>query len=109
MFKIMETGNFKVLENVKINQNIICLIVSFVFLCYSKDNCCCHNWIYKWSSVLFIISFISVCISLVFYTFEYCRKKCIKARCHKLRYEYIKEQKEKGKINDANGGKIISW
>ena len=105
----MDSGKVSILENVKINQNIICLIISFVFLHYSKDNCCCHNWIYKWSRVLFCISSISVCISLCSYTFEYCRKKCSKAKCHKLRYKYIKKQVENGKINDAKGEKIIPW
>lgn len=79
--KIMGTGSIKVLENVKINQNIICLIVSFIFLYYSKD-CCCHSWIYGLSKILFWISFISVCISSVVYIIEYCAKKIAKTKTH---------------------------
>lgn len=105
----METGSIKVLENVKINQNVICLIVSFIFLFYSKENCCCHSWIYVCSKWLFYISFISVCISSVAYVVEYCSKKCIKKKCYKLRYEYTKTHADKGTLKDACPEKIIKW
>ena len=105
----METGSIKVLENVKINQNLICLIVSFIFLHYSKDYCCCHSWIYVCSKWLFCISFISVCISALFYIFEYCSKKCNKRKCYKLRYEYTKTHVDKGTLKDACPEKIIKW
>ena len=73
----MENRKVSILENVKINQNLICLIVSFIFLYYSKDYCCCYKWIYAWSKFLFWISFISVCISALFYIVEYCFRKYV--------------------------------
>ena len=83
----MKIMDVKILENVKINQNVVCLIVSFVFLWYSKDCCCCHRWIYDWSSFLFYLSAISVMISSVFYLYDYCRKKYYSAKERKLDYE----------------------
>lgn len=83
----MEIGNVKVLENVKINQNVICLIVSFVFLWYSKDCCCCHKWLYICSIALFVISAITVVLSLGFYSFDYCKKKYYRAKERKIDYE----------------------
>lgn len=77
----METSNIKVLENVKINQNLVCLIASFIFLWYLKDDCCyCWTWLYKCCAGLFIISAISVVITTVLYTIEYCSRKWHKAR-----------------------------
>lgn len=106
----MEKGNVSILENVKINQNLICLIASFVFLWYLKDDCCyCWTWLHKCCAGLLIISIISVCITSVFYFFEYCSKKWYKMKCHKMRHDYIKDCIEKGTIDNAQGGKIIPW
>lgn len=79
----MTAGDIKILDNVKINQNLVCLIVSFIFLCYAKDwddnN---YSWVYDWSKWLFRISFISVCLSALFYIIEYCMKKIAKTKEH---------------------------
>lgn len=75
----MENGTIKILENLKINQNVICLVLSYIGIAYAvtdKNLMClgCMCWI------LFIVSSVSVIISLIAYTIQYWAKKWYKTR-----------------------------
>lgn len=104
----MAAGDIKILDKLYVNQNLICLIVSFIFI-QKIDKGCCNKWLYYSCATLFIASALSVVITLICYTKEYCRKKVYKAKCHKLRHHYIKEQINNGSIDQAHGEKIIGW
>ncbi len=75
----MASEVLKILENVKINQNVICLVLSYIGVAYAttdEDLMClnCMCWI------LFTASSLSVIISLIAYTFQYWAKKWYKAQ-----------------------------
>lgn len=101
--KKMKIMDVRILENVKINQNVVCLIVSFVFLWYSKDCCCCHKWLYDWSRVLFYVSAFSVIVSSFFYLYDYCKKKYYRAKERKIDYE----NKKNGNTSNRNSSITI--
>lgn len=105
----MASGDIKILDKLYVNQNLICLVVSYIFLERLKCGCCCNKWVYFCCIIFFTASALSVIISLIYYTKEYCRKKVYKAKCHKLRHNYIKEQIEKGILDNANVGRIVPW
>lgn len=78
--------NVKILDKLYINQNLICLIISFIFINYpSNQNTC--SLLNKAYYIFFGVSFISVILSLIFYTCEYCAKKKFKKKQHKLLFE----------------------
>ena len=85
----MANGDIKILDKLYINQNLICLIVSFIFIERSRHWCCCGDYtlIYWLFYVFFAISLTSIIISIVAYTLEYCRKKTYMAKEHKLNYK----------------------
>lgn len=105
----MASGDIKILDKLYVNQNLICLVVSYIFLERLKCCCCCNKWVYFCCIIFFTASTISVIISLYCYIKEYWNKKKYKEKCHKLRYEYIKEKTRKDSLTDACGEKIISW
>lgn len=80
----MANGDIKILDKLYINQNLICLIVSFIFLKLSR---CWSGWdgklLYWVIALFFVASISSVLLTTIFYTKEYCRKKAYKAKCHK--------------------------
>ncbi len=73
----MANGDIKILDNLKINQNVVCLVLSYIGIAYAArhNNLMCLNCM-CW--ILFIASSISVMITLVFYTIHYCKKKWYK-------------------------------
>lgn len=77
-------GDIKILENISINQNLICVCLSYIGIAYAanhNDLIClgCICWI------LFIVSSFSVIISLIAYTIEYWAKKW-----HKIKHPELK-------------------
>ncbi|MBQ8438818.1 MAG: hypothetical protein IJX21_08765 [Alistipes sp.] len=103
-------GDVKILDKLYINQNLICLIVSFLFLERSRHWCCSnYECVFLAMKIFFMLSLVSVVFSLVFYTKEYCKRKTYKAKCHKMRYNYIQEQVSKDNLGSAQGEKIIGW
>ena len=75
----MANGDIKILENLSINQNVICLVLSYIGIAYAashNDLMClsCMCWI------LFIASSLSVIISLIAYSIEYWAKKWYRAK-----------------------------
>ena len=106
----MAKGDIKILDKLYINQNLICLIVSFIFLKLSR---CWSSWdgklLYLVMALFFVASISSVLLTTIFYTKEYCRKKAYKAKCHKMRYNYIKEVRDTGNLENAHGEKIVNW
>ena len=67
------------------NQNLICLIIGYagVVIASIKGLEClqCASWI------IFGLALMSVVITLVFYTIEYCTRKWYKTQNHKLDYD----------------------
>ena len=110
----MASGDIKILDKLYINQNLICLIVSFIFIAYSRHWCCCgcklmFPILRIFLMLFFIASVISVIVSIYIYTVQYYRKKSYQGKCYKMRYYYIREQIDKKTVKDANGEKIIGW
>ena len=77
--------NLSFLADKYFNQNLICLIIGYagiVVASIKKIECLqCASWI------LFGLSLMSVVITLVFYTIEYCSRKWYKTQNHKLDYD----------------------
>ena len=106
---------FSIFSGKYFNQNLICVILAYlgVFFAHKYDFCClCHMcW------VLFILSIITLFLTLIFYTWEYCAKKIYKANCHRLRYKLTKKiiknpEENKGKENGKSiitPSDIIGW
>lgn len=69
----MNNFGVKVFDNVKINQNLLLFVFSFVVARYSHND----MWVYIPSVIIFIASSISVLITLVVYTWAYVLKKII--------------------------------
>lgn len=90
-----KTTTVKILDKLYINQNLICLIVSFIFLCYTAEQGA-HSLINKACYIFFGLSLISVLVSLIFYTCEYCSKKHFLKRCYKLRLEHRQKIAQQG-------------
>lgn len=68
------SGDIKILEHLYINQNVVCLILSYIGVAYASQHnglvcLCCLSWI------LFIASSISVISSLIIYSIEYWARK----------------------------------
>ena len=75
----MANGDIKILENLSINQNVICLVLSYIGIAYAKS----HNGLMCLSCmcwILFIVSSLSVIISLIAYSIEYWAKKWYRAK-----------------------------
>ena len=75
----MANGDIKILENLSINQNVICLVLSYIDIAYATS----HNGLMCLSCmcwILFIISSLSVIISLIAYSIEYWAKKWYRAK-----------------------------
>ena len=68
------------MENLSLNQNLITLIVCYIGVAFASmhgfDCLCQISWL------LFIASAISVLISLIFYTIEYCKKKWYRGKTY---------------------------
>lgn len=66
------------IAKLKINQNLVALIVSFVALGIGEY----HNLCYlKWFGIIMSgISVLSVVLTLIVYTYEYCKRKCSKTQ-----------------------------
>lgn len=69
----MANGDIKILENLSINQNVICWVLSYIGVAYAEANNLCYLSCAGW--FLFLLSSISIMITLIFYTIHYCRKK----------------------------------
>ena len=65
--------DIKILENLSINQNVICWVLSYIGVAYAEANNLCYLSCAGW--FLFLLSSISIMITLIFYTIHYCRKK----------------------------------
>ena len=75
----MANGDIKILENLSINQNVICLVLSYIGIAYATS----HNGLMCLSCmcwILFIISSLSVIISLIAYSIEYWAEKWYRAK-----------------------------
>ena len=75
----MANGDIKILENLSINQNVICLVLSYIGIAYATS----HNGLMCLSCMfckLFIVSSLSVIISLIAYSIEYWAKKWYRAK-----------------------------
>ena len=89
------------------NQNLVTFIISVLGVILAKN--------YEVSCLMFIcfallvFAMFSLVITLCFYVVNYVARKYYKAKCYKMRYEYTKEQKEKGILKDACGEKIVMW
>ena len=85
----MSNSVFSIFSGKYFNQNLICFILSYlgVFFAYKYNICCLHYLCYA----LLFISIISLFITISIYTWEYCRRKAYKAKCHKVRYNYAKK------------------
>ena len=70
---IMASGDIKILENLSINQNVICWVLSYIGVAYAEANNLCYLSCAGW--FLILLSSISIMITLIFYTIHYCRKK----------------------------------
>ena len=97
---------FSIFSGKYFNQNLICLILAYlgVFFADRCDNGECLIYVFR-AFLLFAMS--SMIVTLILYTYEYCVMKIVKAKCHKLRYEYSKKQCEESKISKLKN--IISW
>lgn len=92
----MASGDIKILDKLYINQNLICLIVSFIFIERSRHWCCCGcKLMFPLLKLLLIIFFlgslVSVLFSLYHYSCEYKKKKEFKVESYKLRLKVRKE------------------
>jgi hypothetical protein len=82
----MAAGDIKILDKLYVNQNLICLIVSFVFILYSKElKDTSYCWLHVFNGVFFLGSLLSVLHSLYYYTVEYKKKKEFKEESYELR------------------------
>lgn len=102
----MDNSVFSIFGGKYFNQNLICLIISYIGVFYAcKNGLCCLAMI-CW--FLFIVSVLSICISLGFYTYEYSVKKVQKAKSHKLRNELAaKIAHDPNKFTTSKDDKII--
>ena len=90
--------DIKIFDNLSINQNIICLIVSYAGIIYvaqfNIDNICLSyivSFVSCLCTILFFISAISVMSSMVIYAIEYWAKKWYKFKSHQLHLVYRKK------------------
>ncbi len=104
----MANGEIKILDKLYINQNIICLVISYIGVVYIarldvNDEClCCLVYSVGWlCSILFFVCALSVTSSMIFYAIEYGVKKCYKAKSHKLHKEYRQNVVERMNHNDS--------
>ena len=84
----MATGDIKILDKLYINQNSICLALSYLGLKFSEDEC-----LDRMCWLLLIFSLISVICSVCIYTVEYGYKKWYKAQEYELNYKRKKDSK----------------
>lgn len=87
----MGNRDIKILENLYINQNTICLIISYIGIVYIANNVDTQNCIVClvncFCMILFLASAISVISTLIAYSIEYCKKKWYKGKKHQVEYE----------------------
>lgn len=104
----MSSSCFSIFSGKYFNQNLICTILSYMGVYFAhKDKICylCHV-----SKILLLVSLFSLSVTIVFYTYEYCRKKVYKSKSHKLRYKYNEQLSHNKSINkDTNGKLIVEW
>lgn len=99
--------NLSFLADKYFNQNLVTFIISVVGVIFAK--------IYEIDCLMYlcfallIFALFSLVITLCFYVANYVSRKYYKAKCYKMRYEYTKEQKEKGTLKDSCGESIIKW
>lgn len=91
----MANGDIKILE---INQNVICLILSYIGIVYIANNLdeqqnCIVCLTYCLCMILFLVSLTSVISSLIAYSIEYCKKKWYTGKGHQVEYENKKLNK----------------
>lgn len=60
----MANGDIKILENLSINQNVICWVLSYIGVAYAEANNLCYLSCAGW--FLFLLSSISIMITLYF-------------------------------------------
>lgn len=94
----MANGDIKILENLYINQNVICLILSYIGIVYIANNLdeqqnCIVCLTYCLCMILFLVSLTSVISSLIAYSIEYWKKKWYKGKGYKEEYENKKSDK----------------
>lgn len=80
--KIMDSV-FSIFGGKYFNQNLICLILAYIGVFFARKyeyDCLCYIIYF-----FLIIAMFSTIITLGFYTWEYCVRKCMKAKCHVLR------------------------
>ena len=90
------------------NQNLICLILAYLGVFFAcKQEFYCLGCII---SLFLILSMFSTIITLGFYTWEYCVRKCMKAKCHMLRYELSEKKIEvPSEYITVSPKDIIAW
>lgn len=96
------------------NQNLICLILAYLGVFFARKyeyDCLCYIICF-----FLILAMLSTIITLGFYTWEYCVRKSMKAKCHVLRYELSKQIVETRnldvsdqKTNKIHPCDIIAW
>lgn len=93
----MKSGDIKILENLYINQNVICLIISYIGIVYITNNVDTQNCIVCLTNclcmILFLVSSISVISTLIVYSIEYWVKKWYRGKEHQVEYENKKSNK----------------
>ncbi len=88
-------GDIKILDKLYINQNIICLALSYLGIHFADDDC-----LKQMCWFLLIFSLISVICSICIYTIEYGYKKWYKAQEYEI--DYINKRDGKTNIESKN-------
>ncbi len=111
----MASGDIRILDKLSINQNIICLVISYIGVVYIAQldvinvYSCCFVWfIGCLCSILFFVCILSVMSSMVVYAIEYWEKKWIKYKTHKLHLEYRKKMVHEHMKTDSKTDDLIN-
>lgn len=90
----MSNTDIKILDRLSINQNIICLVISYIGVVYiaqldvnDKCLCCLVNFIGCLCTILLFICILSVVSSMIAYAIEYWKKKWYKGKGYQLEYK----------------------
>jgi predicted membrane protein len=84
----MDGSLLSILTGKYFNQNLICFIIAYVGAFFANKYAVCELSVI--CTGLLWISTISLFATLFAYAFEYCSKRYYKAKCHKVRYNYVK-------------------
>ena len=91
----MVSGDIKIFDNLSINQNILCLVISYAGVFYAVqadigNRCfyCLAAFVSCLCTILFFVCTLSVLSSMILYAIEYGGKKWYKFKNHKLHLEY---------------------